>query len=52
MCYLEVAGNSWLAVYMRAYEVLITQQRLLATYWLVQFFSQEGGKKCLLAEHN
>lgn len=52
MCCLEVADNLWLSVYMRAYKVLIAQQRLIATYWLVQFFSQEGGKKCLLAEHN
>jgi len=44
MCCLEVAGNLWLSVYMRAYKVLITQQCLIATYGLVQFFSQKRGR--------
>lgn len=52
MCCLEVGGNLWLAAYVTAYKVLVTQQRLIATYRLVQFLSQERGKKCLLAEHN
>lgn len=41
-CYLEVAGNLWVAVCVRVYKVLIAQQPVIATYWLVQFFSQGG----------
>lgn len=44
---LEVAGNLGLAVYVRVYKVIITEQCLVATCWLGGLFGQRGGKKSL-----